>query len=175
MRPTLGTVTLAAMLGVFGAAAANAGVADGIVSGDLARARVAPVEKTQFFYNGQNYCWYDGGWRGPGWYWCGYAWNSGYGWGGGYGWNGWSNRGYRNRGYGHRAPAGGGVVGGHAGQQFRGARTGGGSHMGGGAHVGGGAHMGGGGAHMGGGGGGHMGGGGGGHMGGGGGGGARQH
>ena len=28
-------------------------------------------EQAQFIFGGQNYCWYDGGWRGPGFYWCG--------------------------------------------------------------------------------------------------------
>jgi hypothetical protein len=40
-------------------------------------------------YAGRRYCWYDYGWSGPGWYWCGYAGRRGYGWGGGYGWRGW--------------------------------------------------------------------------------------
>ena len=47
------------------------------------------VEQAQFFYGGRNYCWYDDGWRGPGFYWCGYAWRRGLGWGGGVGWHGW--------------------------------------------------------------------------------------
>jgi hypothetical protein len=59
---------------------------------DLSKAQ-SPVTATQFVWGGQNYCWYAGGWRGPGWYWCGYAWRSGFGWGGPYGWHGW--------GYGH--------------------------------------------------------------------------
>jgi hypothetical protein len=51
----------------------------------------APVlEKTQYVYLGHDYCWYDGGWRGPGFYWCGYAWNRGWGWGGPAGWRGWA-------------------------------------------------------------------------------------
>jgi len=48
------------------------------------------LDKVQFIYLGRRHCWYDGGWRGPGWYWCGYAWRTGYGWGGGYGWRGWA-------------------------------------------------------------------------------------
>jgi hypothetical protein len=52
-------------------------------------AQMTPVENAQFLWGGQQYCWYDDGWRGPGWYWCGYAWNNGFGWGGGYGWHGW--------------------------------------------------------------------------------------
>ena len=44
--------------------------------------QMAPVEKAQFFWGGNNWCWYPIGWHGPGWYWCGYDWNNGYGWGG---------------------------------------------------------------------------------------------
>jgi len=50
----------------------------------------APVENAQYYsFDGDNYCWYDSGWQGPGWYWCGYEWDEGLGWGGPYGWNGW--------------------------------------------------------------------------------------
>ena len=35
-----------------------------------------------YFWGGRNYCWYGGGWHGPGFYWCGYAWRRGWGWGG---------------------------------------------------------------------------------------------
>ena len=38
------------------------------------------VEKTQYVYGGRRYCWYDNGWQGPGWYWCGYAFRQGFGW-----------------------------------------------------------------------------------------------
>ncbi len=49
-----------------------------------------PLQNVQAYYwGGRQYCWYDDGWRGPGWYWCGYAWRRGYGWGGVYGWHGW--------------------------------------------------------------------------------------
>ena len=67
-----------------------AGSAEAAMSGALPSTQVLPVENAQFFYLGHNFCWYDGGWQGPGWYWCGYAWNNGYGWGGGDGWHGWS-------------------------------------------------------------------------------------
>ena len=85
------------------------------------------IEQAQFFFGGRNYCWYDDGWHGPGYYWCGYAFRRGLGWGGGEGWRGW------HRGGGH---AGGGHVivvrpgGGHHG----------GGHPGGGGHGGGGHH-----------------------------------
>lgn len=51
------------------------------------------VQPVQYFYGGQNYCWYNNAWRGPGFYWCGYAWRRGMGWGGGAGWRGWDHRG----------------------------------------------------------------------------------
>jgi hypothetical protein len=61
------------------------------------------LETVQYIYGGRNYCWYDGGWDGPGYYWCGYAWRSGFGWGGGYGWQGWQggHRGGGRSGSGH--------------------------------------------------------------------------
>jgi hypothetical protein len=71
------------------AGAAEAAVADGVVSAHIPSAQIAPVEKAQFVYGGRNYCWYGNGWHGPGWYWCGYGARVGFGWGGGYGWNGW--------------------------------------------------------------------------------------
>jgi hypothetical protein len=50
------------------------------------------TESVQFMFEGRRYCWYGGGWRGPGWYRCGFAWQRGLGWGGPQGWHGW-NRG----------------------------------------------------------------------------------
>jgi hypothetical protein len=87
-----------------------AGSAEAAMGGALPSTQVLPVEQAQFFFLGHNFCWYDGGWQGPGWYWCGYAWNNGYGWGGGDGWHGWSRGAYRGpRGvaphvYGNHAP-----------------------------------------------------------------------
>ena len=71
------------------ASSAEAAVGDSALGARLLSNQIAPIEKAQFFFGGQNYCWYDDGWQGPGWYWCGYAWNNGVGWGGGYGWHGW--------------------------------------------------------------------------------------
>ena len=48
------------------------------------------VDSVQYVYGGYRHCWYRGGWKGPGWYRCGYAWRRGYGWGGPVGWNGWA-------------------------------------------------------------------------------------
>jgi hypothetical protein len=48
------------------------------------------LEDVQLYvFGGRNFCWYNMGWEGPGYYWCGYAWRRGLGWGGGFGWNGW--------------------------------------------------------------------------------------
>jgi hypothetical protein len=125
-----------------------------------------------FLIGGRQYCWYDDGWRGPGWYWCGYGYREGYGWGGGEEWgygHGWREhrheRDWRDHG------GGGGEDGGGGERHHEGGRPGGGGgerhHEGG--HPGGGErHEGGGfpGGHPGGGGGGNHPGGGGGHPGG---------
>ncbi|MFZ2108153.1 MAG: hypothetical protein WAV18_22700 [Roseiarcus sp.] len=92
-------------LALFGGAlhlggAAQASVADGLVSGTAPR--VSQVQFAQFnpldipgaivgglMFGGHNYCWYDDGWSGPGYYWCGYGYYNGYGYGGGEGWHGW--------------------------------------------------------------------------------------
>jgi hypothetical protein len=47
------------------------------------------AQPAQFFHLGKPYCWYQYGWAGPAWYWCGYGTRIGLGWGGVYGWNGW--------------------------------------------------------------------------------------
>ena len=53
----------------------------------------APIEDIQYYaYGGRRYCFYPDGWRGPGYYWCGYAWRQGFGWGGPLGWRGWGPR-----------------------------------------------------------------------------------
>ena len=122
-------LTIALGAGVALPVATTAEAAMSIDSLNQAMTQIAPIEHTQFVLNGQQYCWYDGGWRGPGWYWCGYAWNNGLGWGGGYGWNGWRG--------GHRWVRGGFHGGGHF---HGGAHMVHGGHMGGGGHGGGGGH-----------------------------------
>ena len=80
--------------------------------------RIGLVEKAQYSYGGQNYCWYDDGWNGPGWYLCGQYTVRGVGWGGAAGWHGWTRGG---------AAAGGTVVrGGRTGGAHVSGRTGGG-------------------------------------------------
>src|SRR4051794_24305418 len=51
------------------------------------------VDHVQYYYGGRRFCWYDNGWNGPGWYWCGRYLTPGIGWGGGYGYRGWGGRG----------------------------------------------------------------------------------
>lgn len=104
---------MAVGLGAGAAQAAPAGVPGlGDAAGSLGL-----VEQAQFVISGRNYCFYDAGWHGPGWYWCGYAYRRGYGWGGGRGFHGWVWHGHR-----------GGVV--HRGGVHRGGGHGHGGHGG---------------------------------------------
>jgi hypothetical protein len=67
-----------------------AGPGNYAADGLLTVKHLSPVERTQYYSFGNNdYCWYDDGWQGPGWYLCGDDWSNGFGWGGPYGWNGW--------------------------------------------------------------------------------------
>jgi hypothetical protein len=56
---------------------------------------LASVETVQFVWGGHRYCWYNAGWRGSGWYRCGFRWRRGLGWGGPVGWRGWRRPGQR--------------------------------------------------------------------------------
>jgi hypothetical protein len=78
-----------ALGGVLAIATAQAGVPGGADAIRAAADNSAVTEQVQFRWGGNDYCWYDAGWRGPGWYWCGYAYRSGLGWGGPIGWNNW--------------------------------------------------------------------------------------
>ena len=49
----------------------------------------AYTEPTYYWRGGRRHCWYDNGWNGPGWYWCGENLNAGIGWGGPMFWNNW--------------------------------------------------------------------------------------
>ena len=60
-----------------------------LISGVYSASDPAVLEQAQYYWGNRNYCWYSGGWQGPGFYWCGYAWRRGYGWGGPVGWHGW--------------------------------------------------------------------------------------
>jgi hypothetical protein len=77
-----------------------------------------------FFFGGHDGCWYDDGWRGPGWYWCGYGYRQGYGWFGGEGFNGWTQHRYERDWHGGHGGGGGGD---HH-HDFHGGGGGGGGH-----------------------------------------------
>jgi hypothetical protein len=47
------------------------------------------VNQVQYRWSGRDYCWYPDGWKGPGFYRCGYRLRVGQGWGGAAGWHGW--------------------------------------------------------------------------------------
>ena len=85
---------------------AEAAIGDGVAASHVA-SQLLPVEKAQFVYGGRQYCWYENGWRGPGFYWCGYAYRTGFGWGGGAGWHGWRGGGHWRGGGGHWNGGGG--------------------------------------------------------------------
>jgi Chaperone of endosialidase len=53
------------------------------------------AEPEYYWYTGHRYCWYDGGWHGPGWYWCGENFHDGFGWGGPIGWHFWYHFGHK--------------------------------------------------------------------------------
>ena len=137
LRKLIVGLALAAAAALPLANTAEAAIGDGVAASHIA-SQLLPVEKAQFFFGGRQYCWYDDGWQGPGWYWCGYAYRTGFGWGGGFGWHGWRGGRGHGGGGGHR-PGGGGHHGGGG--------HGGGGRPGGGGHGGGGRHGGGGGGH----------------------------
>jgi len=140
MRPfLLGVVATASLLG----ASLSVGAADAqpaqLTSGVYVASDAPTLQPAQFFFGGQNYCWYDGGWQGPGYYYCGYAWRRGLGWGGGAGWNGWHGGGNAggNRGGDHSnhsgataRAVGGHASGGHAGSGHAGSGHASGGHAG---------------------------------------------
>jgi hypothetical protein len=168
MRSILGSVQFATALlaiSLVHSSAQGAPInADGIRATADTLKLVAPA---QYIWNGRSYCWYDSGWKGPGWYVCSYGpWVSGLWWGGGHGWHNWSwhgkhhvehhkggnkghhvehHKGGKNRA--HVAHRGGGkAYRGHHVQHYGGKRPGGGHvrHYGGGRHHGGAALRGGG-------------------------------
>jgi hypothetical protein len=144
----LASLVLAAGVTMFGSRAEAAGLpgSDGLKS---AADKLAMTETVQvYFWDGRRYCWYDDGWHGPGFYWCGYRWRRGFGWGGPIGWRGWGGGGgWMGGGWMGGGWMGGGGGGGWMGGGPMGFGGGGGGFMGGGpmGFGGGGGGMGGGG------------------------------
>lgn len=63
------------------------------------------TEPEYYWYSGHRFCWYDNGWHGSGWYWCGENFNQGIGWGGPIGWRWWHHHGHPpHRARSHRLP-----------------------------------------------------------------------
>jgi hypothetical protein len=91
MRKIETAFAAAAALGIAATLGTAAGATPLSLSGQLnsATAQNGLVEKTAYVLAGRDYCFYPDGWRGPGFYWCGYAFRRGYGWGGPIGWHGW--------------------------------------------------------------------------------------
>ena len=126
-RKALLALALGAALFAQSASPSLAAIAGGLSFVGDSAAQDPSIVEAQFIFGGRQYCWYDNGWRGPGWYWCGYAYRRGYGWGGGVGWNHWRHYGHG----GHRPGHGGGRPhGGHGGGHRHGGH--GGGHRGGG-------------------------------------------
>src|SRR3954453_3268984 len=95
MRKLLTAISTAALFTVVGSMPQRA---EAMQVGDPSGIRGAAEElnltdNVQYYYGGRRYCWYDDGWNGPGWYWCGRYLSPGIGWGGGYGYRGWGGRG----------------------------------------------------------------------------------
>ena len=83
---TLAGALIAGTVLIGSAQAAPVGLPDGMRT---AIDRLSIVE-TAHMWGNQDYCWYEDGWNGAGWYQCGYAGRKNYGWGGPYGWHGWA-------------------------------------------------------------------------------------
>lgn len=90
----LAAVAASALLVLGAVTPASAAPSPAPSSASLSNALYTPggpplLEPVQYFYGGRRYCWYFDGWRGPGYYWCGYGARRGFGWGGPRGWHGW--------------------------------------------------------------------------------------
>jgi hypothetical protein len=89
LRFTIVAASAFALAGTLAIGQAQAAVQGGAATIRAAAETGAVTEQVQFRWSGRDYCWADDGWRGPGWYWCGYAYRTGFGWGGPLGWNSW--------------------------------------------------------------------------------------
>ena len=90
-RPTVGLMGIAALLGSLFFAPAFGAPTSQSLGLRAAEDAQSPIQDVQFFWNGLQYCWFDFGWRGPGWYVCDYGpWVTGRWWGGPSGFRGWS-------------------------------------------------------------------------------------
>jgi len=70
MRKLWLTATIAIIMAAMSAGRSHAAVMDPNAF-RVAADEFAVVQTVQFVWKGQRYCWYNRGWRGPGWYRCG--------------------------------------------------------------------------------------------------------
>src|SRR5215467_12171628 len=89
MSKILKSIGMSAALALAGLISGEAGAMPVGGAGKGALERIDLIDKAQYSYGGKDYCWYDDGWNGPGWYVCGQYTVRGVGWGGGSGWHGW--------------------------------------------------------------------------------------
>ena len=89
MRSSNIAVAVVAGTILFLAGAAQAGI--GSTAPGMAADGLTLTNQVDFIFGGRKHCWYEDGWNGPGWYWCGYATRKGKGWGGGEGYRGWKH------------------------------------------------------------------------------------
>lgn len=97
MKRVIVSLTAGLVLALAGATIGGRAQAAAIAPAGLRPAadQLATLDKIQFTFRGRRFCWYPNGWRGSGWYWCGYRLRRGRGWGGPRGWHGWRVPGHR--------------------------------------------------------------------------------
>src|SRR4051812_38756043 len=89
MRKLLTTMAATAALFAVGSIRADAMPLNDPAGVRTATDELNIIDTVQYYYGGRRFCWYDDGWNGPGYYWCGQYLAPGIGWGGGWGWRGW--------------------------------------------------------------------------------------
>ena len=83
---TFGTAVAVVLAASLSSAAAGPLLSQNVTGGS----EVIGSGEVQHSWNGRTYCWYESGWKGAGWYRCGFSARRGLGWGGRAGWHGWS-------------------------------------------------------------------------------------
>lgn len=93
MKSLTFAIAAIALTAAAGAASAETKLSGGqlITGGYDAGQDSVRLERAQYAWGGRNYCWYNRGWHGPGYYFCGMAFRRGHGWGGPEGWHHWSH------------------------------------------------------------------------------------
>jgi hypothetical protein len=88
---TFGTAIAVVLAASLSSAAAGPLLSQSVTDGSgVIGSEVVGSGEVQHSWNGRTYCWSESGWKGAGWYRCGFAARRGLGWGGPAGWHGWS-------------------------------------------------------------------------------------